>query len=116
MTLPLAREAHGFVRAPGGEPVPEGRFVFADVPSGWYPLVTSGYQPGVTVLPPGGGGPRQADIMLTRPQYPAPSWPNQIGPTAAGNRRAMATWRYPPSEGHVNRYVTAPHVGSDLSI
>jgi hypothetical protein len=68
VTLPLAREAHGFVRAPGGEPVPEGRFVFADVPSGWYPLVTSGYQPGVTVLPAGGGGPRQADIMLTRPQ------------------------------------------------
>jgi hypothetical protein len=29
--------------------------------------VTSGYQPGVTVLPAGGGSPRQADIMLTRP-------------------------------------------------
>jgi len=46
----------------------EGRFVFADVPSGWYTLVTSGYQPGVTVLAAGGGGPRQADIMLTRPE------------------------------------------------
>ncbi len=43
----------------------EGRFVFAGVPSGWYTLVTSGYQPGVNVLP-AGGGPRQADIMLTR--------------------------------------------------
>jgi hypothetical protein len=30
--------------------------------------VTSGYQPDVTVLPAGGGGPRQADIMLTRPE------------------------------------------------
>ena len=38
LTLPLAREAHGFVRAPGGEPVPEGRFAFVDVPSGRYTL------------------------------------------------------------------------------
>jgi hypothetical protein len=30
--------------------------------------VTSGYRPGVTVLPAGGGGGRQADIMLTRPE------------------------------------------------
>jgi hypothetical protein len=30
-------------------------------------LVTSGYQPGVTMLP-AGGGPRRADIMLTRPE------------------------------------------------
>ena len=36
-------------------------------PSGWYMLVTSGYQPGVTMLP-AGGGPRRADIMLTRPE------------------------------------------------
>ena len=46
----------------------EGRFVFADVPSGWHTLVTSGYQPGVTMLPAGDGGPRQADIMLTGPE------------------------------------------------
>jgi hypothetical protein len=46
----------------------EGRFTLADVPSGRYTLVASGYRPGVATLPASNERARQADITLALPE------------------------------------------------
>ena len=89
----------------------DGRFTLSDVPSGRYTLVASGYRPGVAALAASNGAPGRRTLRSRgRGAPPGPSGT----PTARISRRSdrpapgCATWRYPPSEGHVNRYVTAP--------